>query len=54
MSTGKSIGPHPDSVIAGLFRTISIDEQDVSINPMFFLICFQNIDRKIKTRARQR
>jgi len=25
----KSLGPHPDSVIAGLFRTIAIDEQDI-------------------------
>lgn len=36
----KALGPLPDSVIAGLFRTIAIDEQDVSLNKVHFLILF--------------
>lgn len=51
MSTGKSIGPHPDSVIAGLFRTISLDEQDVSYILSLFSYFNSYIDRKIETRA---
>jgi len=46
----SSIPPHPDTLIAGLFRTISLDEQDVSYFILkIIFIMFKDWEIKVRT-----